>query len=545
MAISEEVIQYHDRTKHHPHRYAKSPDYLDWANEPDPFRRYDGVRLIPLPLAEKDPEADYLDLYERKNSTFQAISLKTIGTFLELSLGLSAWKSFGGASWALRINPSSGNLHPTEAHLILPPWEGNTQGGVYHYNPFYHALEQRATPGEKLWAKIREHFLTEGFFVALTSIYWRESWKYGERAYRYCNHDAGHAAASLSFSGTLLGWNITYLNALSDQDVETVLGFHKTRWKRFEEEHPDFLLFVHARSEKDVPREIPLELIQSFRSLSYSGEPNPLSNRPTDWHVIEEVSSKIVKPRTQGKSYQYRVHDSFQEKMPLQEATKIIRRRRSAVAFDGKTYMPKEHFFGLLEKTIPRNHKAPFDLELGEPSVHLLVFAHRVTGLQSGLYFLFRHERDLEEIKQRCHSSFLWKRVDNTPESLLFYLLKEGDFRSTGQSVSCHQEIAADGALCFAMIARFKEHIEKAPFLYRTLHWEAGLIGQILYLEAEACSLRGTGMGCFFDDAVHEVMGFSDNSFQDLYHFGIGEAVEDLRLVTLPPYHHLAKGKQS
>lgn len=67
------------------------------------------------------------------------------------------------------------------------------------------------------------------------------------------------------------------------------------------------------------------------------------------------------------------------------------------------------------------------------------------------------------------------------------------------------------------------------------------MIGQVLYLEAEAHGMRGTGMGCFFDDITHEILGLSDNTFQDLYHFSIGKAVEDKRLMTLPPYYHLGR----
>lgn len=92
------------------------------------------------------------------------------------------------------------------------------------------------------------------------------------------------------------------------------------------------------------------------------------------------------------------------------------------------------------------------------------------------------------------------------------------------------------------MISRFRENVERYPFLYRRLHWETGMIGQVLYLDAEAHGMRGTGMGCFFDDITHEILGLSDNTFQDLYHFSIGKAVEDRRLTTLPPYHHLGKG---
>ena len=89
------------------------------------------------------------------------------------------------------------------------------------------------------------------------------------------------------------------------------------------------------------------------------------------------------------------------------------------------------------------------------------------------------------------------------------------------------------------MLARFRENVEAAPHRYRWLFWEAGMIGQVLYLEAEALGLRGTGIGCYFDDEVHSLLGLADNSYQSLYHFTVGLPVEDQRLTTLPPYGHL------
>ena len=62
------------------------------------------------------------------------------------------------------------------------------------------------------------------------------------------------------------------------------------------------------------------------------------------------------------------------------------------------------------------------------------------------------------------------------------------------------------------------------------------MIGQVLYLEAEAAGIRSTGIGCFFDDPVHDLFGFKGRTFQSLYHFTVGGAVEDARLTTLPPY---------
>ena len=89
------------------------------------------------------------------------------------------------------------------------------------------------------------------------------------------------------------------------------------------------------------------------------------------------------------------------------------------------------------------------------------------------------------------------------------------------------------------MVAEFDASLAITPWKYRQLFWECGLIGQILYLEAEAAEMRGTGLGCYFDDSVHEVLGLKDETFQSLYHFTIGKAREDQRLQTSPAYGHL------
>ena len=92
------------------------------------------------------------------------------------------------------------------------------------------------------------------------------------------------------------------------------------------------------------------------------------------------------------------------------------------------------------------------------------------------------------------------------------------------------------------MIADFAQTIRaKGAWWYRRLFWEAGVLGQVLYLEAEAAGVRSTGIGCYFDDAFHELLGLTGDEFQDLYHFTVGGPVEDHRLMTLPPYAHLQR----
>jgi SagB-type dehydrogenase family enzyme len=534
-SLQELIILYHEKTKHHFHNYATGPDFLDWQNQPLPFRFYRGSEISPLPLLEKEPDADYEGLYRENQQC--SFTQENIAGFLELSLSLSAWKEVPGERWSLRINPSSGNLHPTEAYLILPS-TGKFSCGVYHYNSFLHCLEKRTEVPEELWQKVTEHFKTEGFLVSLSSIFWREAWKYGERAFRYCNHDTGHAIASLRFSANLFGWKIKYLNSMSCDDIERILGFHKTEWKELEEEYGEFLCYVYS-SNDDISRGLTEEIISSFSNLSFIGIPDELSTERVKWEIIYNTAESVEKSVTEERFYDYGNKKLDLSSVTQLKASEIIRQRRSAVDFNiYSSVITREKFFSILDKTMQRNNTAPFDIEISMPSIHLFIFVHNVKGLDSGIYFFIRNHHDLEEIKNLSHRSFLWKEVER---DFPLYLLKKGNFREEAKLVSCIQDIAGDSAFSLGMIAKFRETVEKEHWRYPQLFWEAGMIGQVLYLEAEAKGLRGTGIGCFFDDAVHEIIGFKDNAYQSLYHFTIGMPMKDERLIDCPPYYHLKR----
>jgi SagB-type dehydrogenase family enzyme len=527
------VLTYHKGSKHHPHRFAPGPGRLDWANEPDPFRRFKGSPLLQLPFLAEDPDVNHFGLYQRQEK-HTPLTLPAIAALLELSLGLSAWKSFEGNSWSLRINPSSGDLHPTECHLVIPPLEG-IAGGVYHYDPYHHALEHRATPPPEIWQQAGEHFGTTGFLVGLSSITWREAWKYGVRAFRYCGQDVGHALACLSFSASLLGWQTICLNSVADEEIANLFGFAKCRWPEQENEVPQCLMLIYPTRKLEIPRDLPTGWLHTFSALPFDGVPNRLSAEHTDWPAIEMVTAATTKPWTPAASFRYPKYGYREEAIPNVTAAGSIRSRRSALDFDGRSALSHGDFFSILDKTLPRSGNAPFDLGCGESCVHLLLFVHRVKNVEPGLYFLLRNDSDLEDLKTICSPSFHWERV-SASSPLPLFLLRAGECRAEATLASCRQEIAGDGAFAVAMAARFRSSLERTPWRYRHLHWEAGMIGQVLYLEAEAHGMRGTGMGCFFDDVTHKLLGFPGDAFQDLYHFTVGKAVEDPRLTTLPPY---------
>ncbi|MBT8371568.1 MAG: SagB/ThcOx family dehydrogenase [Deltaproteobacteria bacterium] len=530
-----DIIHYHEETKHHYHRYAKSAGYMDWENQPNPFRFYENTQVLELPFIKKDPQVLYPDLYRREKNPPQKFGLQTVAGILELSLGLSAWKAAGESQWPLRINPSSGNLHPTETHLVLPQID-DVEGGVFHYNPLIHGLERRAPGSDTLWQNMLSHIGGEGFLLGFSSIYWRESWKYGERAFRYCNHDVGHALAAVSFAANLFGWKISFLNGLADDALDSVLGFGKTQFSALEKEHPELLCVIYPHHQQVIARTLPDDIISAFSGLEFMGKPNTLSRQPKDWRIIYKTADLTRKPATQEENYDFAARDWIVEAPAQIPAVECIRQRRSATSFDPEGSLGKDQFLAILDKTLPRSNCAPFDTGLMTPAVHLLIFVHQVDGLSSGLYFFFRNENDVASVKRLARSNFLWEPVK---KDFPLFLLEKGNYRQSAMMVSCHQEIAGSSAFSLGMIAGFRDLIANKPYYYRQLFWESGMIGQVLYLAAEAHGVRGTGIGCFFDDAVHEILGFKDNQYQSLYHFTIGRPVEDPRLTTYPPYHHL------
>src|SRR5437773_4802950 len=138
------ALTYHQQTKHHLDRYARSLGYLDWATQPDPFRIFKGAMRVELPLAADGLTTPYADLFTPLAVPAQPLDFRSIAILFELALGLSAWKEFKGNRWALRCNPSSGNLHPTEGYAVLPASPG-LPAGVYHYLSRDHVLERRCT----------------------------------------------------------------------------------------------------------------------------------------------------------------------------------------------------------------------------------------------------------------------------------------------------------------------------------------------------------------------------------------------------------------
>ena len=172
--------------------------------------------------------------------------------------------------YALRVNPSSGNLHPTEFHFRtrgVKEWPD----GLYHYRPSTHMAEQRALGDVEM--KLGDSS-TPLVFV-LTSITWREAWKYGDRAYRYCLHDIGHAWQALALAARAIGCDSLAIGHFPDDEVAQSCRLS-------DDEEPMLLVELRGGS-------IPACESYACETVWYGGQANQLSAEKTDCARIDRI----------------------------------------------------------------------------------------------------------------------------------------------------------------------------------------------------------------------------------------------------------------
>lgn len=544
------ALAYHHRTQHHPGRFARALPYLDWDSQPDPFGRYEGAPHLPLARAPVEQSPRYEPAFRVGGLPARAMDGAAIGQLFQDALGLSAWKEAGDSRWALRVNPSSGNLHPTEGYLICGPLPGLSDApAVYHYNSYLHSLARRAALPEAAWRALTQGLPQPCALIGLSDVTLRESWKYGERAYRYCQLDAGHAIACLSVAAAALGWDLRLLEGATDADLALLLGTASRSGP--EAERAEALLVVFPAGAPVAPRALEAwrpapDALQAAQAARWQGARAPLASDHHPWPILDAVALATEKAsapppelweQDRPENRALSVGDSPLLLRPL------IHQRRSAVDLDGRTGITAGAFFQILTKLMPGAGQVPFQTLPWRAELHLLLFVHRVGGLPPGLYALPRAPDAEERLRAALDPAHAWSTPEGCPEGLPLRLLQVGDRRGDAAGVSCGQAIAGDGCFAVSMVAELEAALAaRGAWFYRRLHWEAGAIGQMLYLEAEASGVAGTGIGCFFDGAALRAIGARGASLSPLYHFTVGGPVHDPRLRTLAPYGHLEEG---
>jgi SagB-type dehydrogenase family enzyme len=431
---------------------------------PHPFRHYEGVPVLDLPADPPAPESPASD-----GATFLSQLL-----FYSAAISASKVVPSTGFRYALRVNPSSGNLHPTEFHFVtrgLKDWPD----GLYHYRPSSHMAEQRA---------LGEFDITGSdapIVFILTSIAWREEWKYRDRAYRYCLHDVGHAWQALALAAEALGLASKAIVDFPDDDIAQAIRLHADEW-------PMLLLEIRGTEGRPDARE----------TVWYGGQANALSMEITPYSRIDAIHAatkrivnSVVEPAPAG-SGEIKLPPVVQSTRSFRQ---VARARRSALDFvGGPQTISLPQLSALLANAAPLLS-----------FIQLYLYVHRVDGLEPGIYRFWPQHAELQ-------------------------LVRTGDQRVAAAGLSLGQDLAGNACVAFSMIG----DLDRAARAYgdrgyRYVHFEAGAIGHRLYLAAEALGLGATGIGAFYDEEVHRYLHVTPEQGQVVYHFAIGYPVADPR----------------
>ena len=502
--MTDGLFAYHQATKHNYHSVRANARYLDWHNQPNPFRTYEGATTILLPpdpgfpdtgtfaamaALEENAKLSAEDPHERREGI--QLDLKWLSRFLWHSMAVSAWKKVpgSGARYSLRVNPSSGNLHPTETYIALRSFTG-MEDGFYHYRADLHAVELRSRGGwtQHLARALEIPRASESLLiVGLTSIFWREAWKYGDRAYRYCCHDLGHATMSLLLSGRALGLPGGAVAHFSDARLARELGLAES------DEAPMAFLVFQA---ENTSIGLPTPPVQSI-----AGIPNELSAEEVRYDLLLGIHASTVLPDPSGPlprvsraASEIAARHSLLLDAPRDASLgPTVRRRRSALDFDART-PPMEHreLDQLLDFATRDwcadwrgNFKGEPALgERGSDLVTLYLYIHRVRDCEPGVYRWDQANRKLE----RLHLA---------------------NVQRVAAYLSLEQSLAGNSCFTISMIADLDEAARVFGNRgYRYAYFDAGAIGQRLYVGAQALGWNATGIGAFYDDDVHRYLGF-------------------------------------
>jgi len=135
-----------------------------------------GATQTRLKLDREPTPLTYDRIYDLNAAPPARICLGSVADLLRNSLALTAWKQAGTNRWALRVNPSSGNLHPTEVYVLLDSTAIEEESPtLYRYVSETHCLERRASFSKEVWNSLTRDLPAESFLVDLSSVTWREA----------------------------------------------------------------------------------------------------------------------------------------------------------------------------------------------------------------------------------------------------------------------------------------------------------------------------------------------------------------------------------
>jgi SagB-type dehydrogenase family enzyme len=476
---------YHNSTKHSYDSIHTDPHYLDWQNQPLPFKIYQTLDPVALPqnlLSSGVPALSAVSAFNlpAEASSLPSLSMPLLASLLYFSAGITKRRQYPGGEMLFRAAACTGALYHIELYLVcgdLP----ELQAGVYHFGPGdfalrclrqgdYRQLLVQATGGEPA-------VVAAPLTVICTGTFWRNAWKYRARAYRHCFWDTGTIVANLLAMSAAHVVPAKVVMGFVDETINRLLGLDPER-------EVALALVTLGRAAHAQPGPVPaLERLQL--------DTVPLSNAEVDYPAIREMHAASTlhqeaeattwHGQTPPQDWPARMGELFPlrplsaDEAPTDTIEQVILRRGSSRQFARVPISFAQLSTLLLRATggIPADFLEPPGAMLND----LYLIVNAVDDLPSGTYVFRRDHHALE-------------------------LLRRGAFRRDAGYLGLMQEIPADASVDVFFLTDLRAVLERFGNRgYRAAQLEAGLIGGRLYLAAYAQRLGASGL-TFFDDDV-------------------------------------------
>jgi SagB-type dehydrogenase family enzyme len=486
---TEATWNYHDGTKHSYQSIRASRHYLDWENQPIPFKIYSKLEPIPLPehlSSSRVPGLAAISAVTMRAEERLPLTSQSLAEILFLSAGVTKRKSYPGGEMLFRAAACTGALYHVDLYLVCGDL-ANVKAGVYHFSPHEFALRRlRAGDYRGVIARASAEepaVVNAPCVIICASTYWRNAWKYQARAYRHCYWDNGTILANLLAAAAARNARARVVLGFVDETVNRLLDLDARREGSLSMvalgsalgglggsppfEPLAFETVPLSKKELDYPA---IRAMHEASSLESEGE-------VAAWRDVAEAGEGTRDEQGAKAERIFPLRPTSDEAIPQDTIEEVIRRRGSTRQF-GREPITWAQLSTMLDRAT-RGIPADF-LSAEAPSLNnIYVIVHAVEDLPAGAYFFNRQTRALE-------------------------LLKEGDFRREAGYLGLGQEIPADCSVNVYFLADLKRVLQRFGNRgYRAAQLEAAIMGGKLYLAAYSQRLGASGL-TFFDDDVTE-----------------------------------------
>lgn len=374
MLETKPVVPFFHKATDHSYRSVQiDPNYVDASTQPSAYKIY--------------PQ-----FYRR----YAIDSNHPIGSLIQLTSAITLEKAYRNWTAQLRAIPSAGGLYPTELYVQIRGVEGFING-LYHlevatqtltlvYELIDDGLEGYICPSKTV----------RGVIFLVSCVYFRSSWKYKNRSFRYCFLDSGHHLGAIEASAYLHEQDLQFIFDFDKISLNQDLGF----------ENKEFVTACAiAGSLEDKPR-------RKFR-LSIPFVAGTDYFEPSSF--IEQAYRETLEPPSDRQPLLYPQFNFDRERF-----RSTIWNRRSARHFKRES-ISRTDFFDILQDATQAIASESYE------AISIYAIVHRVEGMEPGVY------------------------RNNT-------LIKAGDFSQKAGYLCVEQAIAKDSAVTFFLTSTYKNY---------------------------------------------------------------------------------------